>query len=472
MDFGLMIELILFAVLMGFSAFFSSSETAFFSLNPVQLEQMRRDDNSRLGLIKHMLSEPRRLIVTILIGNEFVNVAASVISASIVITLLGAESKYFNLLIMVPILLLVGEITPKTLALRHNVAFATVQSKPITLFAKLITPIRWIVRIVADKITTLIVGKERARGSIVTEDLLRTLAHEAEQEGVVDHHEARFIDQIFEFSRKTVADVMTPRSAMFCLPIETPPEEIVRELVKSRHSRVPLYRGHRDTIVGVLYTRDLLKPAVDSALHEPDAIKRLLREPLLVPEVKPTAELFETFRKRNLTMALTVDEYGGVTGLVTMKDLLEHIFGEIRSLSDAAKVQGIEDLGNGQYALDGELTVETFNRTMNTQLSGWHAHTVAGLILNAHGELPPVGHVIELEGMSFTVDAVGHNRIKRLILELRNKESLDDAEANIPESHEQETGPQAMLPEDHPADEHRPELATASMNVTAGREEK
>ncbi len=187
MDWVLVTEVVLFIVLMGFSAFFSSSETAFFSLNPVQLEQMRRDDNPKLVLIKHMLSEPRRLIVTILIGNEFVNVAASVISASIVISLLGAESKYVNLLIMVPILLLVGEITPKTLALRHNVAFATTQSGPITLSARLISPIRWVVRTVADKITTLIVGKERARGSIVTEDLLRTLAHEAAEEGLVDH---------------------------------------------------------------------------------------------------------------------------------------------------------------------------------------------------------------------------------------------------------------------------------------------
>jgi putative hemolysin len=233
MELELIIEALIFAVLMGLSAFFSSSETAFFSLNAVQFEQMRRDDNSKLSLIKHLLSEPRRLIVTILIGNEFVNVSASVISASIVIALLGPESKYVNLLIMVPILLLVGEITPKTLALRHNIAFATLQSKPIAVFEKLISPIRWIVRIVSDGITTLIVGKQRTRASIVTEDMLRTLAHEAEQEGVVDYSEARFIDQIFEFSRKTVADVMTPRSAMFCLPVETPISDIISQLAKA-----------------------------------------------------------------------------------------------------------------------------------------------------------------------------------------------------------------------------------------------
>lgn len=285
------------------------------------------------------------------------------------------------------------------------------------MFEKLISPIRWVVRIVSDGITTLIVGKQRTRASIVTEDMLRTLAHEAEQEGVVDYSEARFIDQIFEFSRKTVADVMTPRSAMFCLPVETPVSDIISQLVKSRHSRVPMYREHKDTIVGILYTRDLLEPASERTLEEPGAIEKLLREPLLIPEVKPTAELFETFRRRSLTFAITVDEYGGITGVVTMKDLLEHIFGEFRSLSDAAKIQGIEDLQDGRFVIDGELSVEEFNREMHAHLSRWHAHTVAGLVLNAYGEFPPSGASVELEGMRFIVDAVDHNRIKRLIVE-------------------------------------------------------
>ena len=135
MDLVILVELLIFAILMALSGFFSSSETALFSLSKSQLEQMRHDENPRIGLIERLLSEPRRLIVTILIGNEFVNVAASVISAAIVIRLLGAESKLVNLLIMVPILLLLGEITPKTLAIRNNVAFATFQSRPIELFA-------------------------------------------------------------------------------------------------------------------------------------------------------------------------------------------------------------------------------------------------------------------------------------------------------------------------------------------------
>ena len=212
MDLTLWLELILFILLLGFSGFFSSSETAMFSLNTRHLDQMRRDKNPRIDLIEKMLSEPRRLIVTILIGNEFVNVAASVISAAMVIQVFGPENKIFNLFIMVPILLLIGEITPKTLAIRNNVAFATFESKPIDLFSKGITPIRWAVRVFSEWFTTLIVGKEHSRGNIVTEDMVRTLAHEAVGEGVLDQMEAQFIDQIFELGGMTLDDILTPRA--------------------------------------------------------------------------------------------------------------------------------------------------------------------------------------------------------------------------------------------------------------------
>jgi magnesium and cobalt exporter, CNNM family len=174
---------------------------------------------------------------------------------------------------------------------------------------------------IADAIITLIIGKQRARGSLVTEDILRTLAHEAVQEGVVDHREARFIDQLFDFSHKSVAEVMIPRSAIFYLPVEMPLSEIVAELIRTRFTRVPIFKGNRDNVVGILYARDLLRVDYQTAILEGQTVEGFLREPFLVPAVKPAAELFETFRERNLTIALTVDEFGGITGLVTVEDL-------------------------------------------------------------------------------------------------------------------------------------------------------
>lgn len=414
MDITLWVELVLFVVLMGLSGFFSSSETSLFSLSKVQLEQMRRDGHTGLMRIERLLSQPRRLIVTILIGNEFVNVAASVISAGIVIQLLGAENKFVNLFIMVPILLLVGEITPKTLAIRNNITFATFQSYYISLFADLISPLRWAVRLVADWVTTLIVGRERSRANIVTEDMVRTLAREAVGEGVLNPVEAQYIDHIFDFGDKRIEDVMTPRSNVFFLPAEMPLADMLQELRRTRHTKVPVYRENRNNILGVLYARDLLGLGAGDIARLDQDKQQLLRKPYFIPESKLAADLFHTFRKRRMSLAMVVDEYGGVTGLVSMEDLLECIFGDIPSASDAVAGARYRRLRDGSTRIEGAMPIEQFNRQFHQQLPADVAETVGGLVLDRFGELPPASASIEIAGLKFTVDAVDANRISRM----------------------------------------------------------
>jgi len=426
MDYTLWSEVVLFLLMLGLSGFFSSSETALFSLSKVQLEQMRRDEHPRVDLIRRMLSQPRRLIITILIGNELVNVAATVISAAVIIRLFGPEKKWINLFVMVPLLLLVGEITPKALAIRHNVAFAGIESRPIEVFARVIKPLRMLIRNVADRFITLFVGKERSRGNIITEDMVRTLAHEAVGEGALDSVEAQFIDQIFDFGNKTVEDVMTPRSYIFFLPVEMPLEGMIKELGRTRRTKIPIYLEHRDNIVGILHARDLIGIDAKEVMREPGGIEKLLREPYFVPESKLAADLFHDFRERKLSVALTVDEYGGVTGLVTMEDLLECIFGEIHSPSDELLQVHIKDLGEGRYAIDGAMPIREFNEEMHTQLSDEWGETLGGLLLHLYGELPPEGAVIRLGKLQFTVVEAEQNRIKTVELQrLKENESLE-----------------------------------------------
>ena len=414
MDLVVVLELSLFVVLLGLSGFFSSSETALFSLSKRELDQMRRDDNPRIVLIERLLSQPRRLIVTILIGNEFVNVAASVISTAIIIRVLGAENKLINLLIMVPILLLVGEITPKTLAIRNNVAFATFQCGPIELFAKLITPLRRVIRWIADFFTTLVVGRERTEGNIVTRDMVRTLAHEAVGEGVLDQQEARYIDQIFSFGARTLEDIQTPRAGILFLPAETSPGDVLANLREAKHTRVPVYRENRDNIVGILHSRDLLGVEPGRIEKDPNAWLELLREPYIVPENKPASDLFRTFRERRLSMALTVDEYGGIKGLVTMEDLLECIFGSLPSASDVNEKADFERRSDGSATLNGLVSLTRFNREFGTRLKSDSFDTVAGMILHRYGELPPQGATLTVENVHITVTRVDNNRIETI----------------------------------------------------------
>ena len=415
------IDLAFFTLLMGLSAFFSSSETALFSLSNVQLEQMRQKKHPRLDVIERLLTRPRRLIMTIIIGNDLVNVSAAMISATIVIQLLSEEYKWINLFIMVPILLLVGEVTPKTLAIRNNVAFASAESRPIEFFARMVKPLRVLVRTVSEWFITLIVGKERSLGNIITEDMVRTLAYEAVGEGALDRTEAQFIEQIFDFGNKILEDVMTPRSEIFFLQLENTVPEILQELHRTRHTKVPIFQEHRDNIRGILYARDLLGIDLDEISKEPQWFKNLLREPYFVPESKPAAELFDTFRERRMSCALTVDEYGGVTGLVTMEDLLECIFGDIHSPSDVSPQAYIKMLSEDRYRIDGAMPIADLNREIGCDLPEDQAETIGGLVLHKFGELPPENASIQISGLHFSVVEVEENRIKELHLEKSEK---------------------------------------------------
>lgn len=417
MDVIFIVGIIIFCVLMLFSAFFSSSETSLFSLNQVQLEQMRRDGNPRVTLIQQMLSEPRRLIVTILIGNELVNVAASVISAAVVIHLLGPGNKWMNLFVMVPILLLFGEITPKTLAIRNNVAFATFQCRLIDLFAKMILPLRWLVRVIADFIITLIIGKERSRDNILTEDMVRSLAREAVGAGVLDRQEAKYIEQIFDFGDLTLGDIITPRSQVFALPVSMPLEEMAKEIHRTRHTKVPVHGESLDNIAGILFARDLLE--IDLSNGSSQKVDDLLRKPHFVPESLAVTDLLRTFRKRKLSVAVTVDEYGGVTGLVTMEDLLECIFGDIPSRSEVVKQELVEfeDLGEGRFRVEGTMTLEQFNDLVGTSFDDDEVETIGGVLLNKFGELPPEGTRIDIGEHTFTIMTLENHRIDDVTVE-------------------------------------------------------
>ena len=418
MDIAFVVELIVFIILLGFSGFFSSTETSLFSLNKLQLEKMRAEGNRRIDLIERLLSEPRRLIVTILIGNEFVNVAASVISAAMVIQLFGAENKFVNLFVMVPILLVFGEITPKVLAIRNNVAFATFESGPIDQFARLITPLRWVVRNVSEWFTTLIVGKERSKGNIVTEDMVRTLAREAVGEGTLDHAEAQYIDQIFDFGSQRVNDLMTARADVTFVPIEASGAEILAIFRESRQSRMPVYEENRDNILGILHARDLLAVDLNQVGTERKTLEALLRPPYFVPESKPASELFDSFRHRKKSFALVVDEYGGVTGVITMGDLLGAIFGDIPTPSDEADDDWFHELADNRFALPGATSLDDFNSRFHANFAVDDVRTLGGLVLHHFGELPDESASIEIWPFRFTAQRIEANRITEILVEL------------------------------------------------------
>jgi putative hemolysin len=305
----ILIKLILLGVLLVLSAFFSGSETALFSLGSVRLEKL-------------------------LLGNELVNITASAVAASICISILGDGGKWVAIAVMIPLLLTFGEILPKTTAIYRSEGFSRMVATPLSFFAQVVFPVRWIIRKIVDGVLRVFGSQAEAQESIFREEEIRDLVDVGHQEGVLEKQERELIHRVFRFGDTIVASVMTPKGAVFSLPLQLNPTELLAEVRKERYSRVPIYSGEKNNIVGILNTKDLVALSLERGHDQKMTIHGLLRPPYFVPPSKKIDELLRECQKQRIHMAIVVNEYGHSIGLVTVEDLLEEIFGEIYDESD------------------------------------------------------------------------------------------------------------------------------------------
>jgi putative hemolysin len=345
----------MFAIL-ACSAFFSGTEVALFSLRRVDREQMLRSNDRRDNLILRLLSKPARLIATIEIGNETVNVTFSALSAGLCQMLFGGRISNVAMILLsvaasLPLLLFFGEITPKTVAIRVAVPWARRAARLATWFLWLVTPIRVIVHGFARGAVRIFgPAPQAAAAAPLSEAEFKTLVDAGQAEGEVDPTERRIIHKVFEFGDKKTADVMVPRNEVFAMSYDLPIAQLIDQVAAKGFSRIPIFHRSIDNVRGILHAKELLIQAHESV---PKKLTDLLQEPLFVAQTMPLKRLFGIFKKRHTHMALVVNEYGKVSGLVTMEDLLEELFGEIRDereLQKSAAILRLPTPGRGEPA--------------------------------------------------------------------------------------------------------------------------
>jgi putative hemolysin len=411
----LFIELPLILLLLFFSAFFSGSETAFFSLSNLQIEKLVQKKPGKGEKISKILNQPRQLIITILLGNEFVNIAISSISAGIIITIFGQEALWINIALVLPVLLLFGEITPKTYAIYNNEKFSSFAVTPLTFFEKWIAPLRWLIRKISDKIANIFVKESSRKGSILTEDVVKTIIEEGEKEGVLDTQEKERIYKIFDFGDTKVNEVMTPRSNLFYLPVEMPLTEMIQKIKQKHFSKVPIYKKNHDNIIGVLFATDLIGLSQEKLENSKSTLKRILRKPYFTPDFKRADELFRTFQRKKISLSIVLDEYGGVQGLVTMEDLLEEIFGEIADEYEKEQKHH-EKLADRIFKVKANMPLPDFNILVGSKFRSDEVETIGGLVFSLFGELPQEKMSIKYHNLDFIVEKISGNRIDSLIV--------------------------------------------------------
>ena len=410
----LTLRIIVQVMLLVSSAVFSGSETALFSLSRIDLQKLRQSRHKHSESIHEMLDEPRRLIISILCGNELVNIASAVNMTGILLMLFGDQDvTWINIAVMVPLLLLIGEVTPKTIAVSFPVKFTTgLSARVLPRWIVFITPLREVVRVVADRITTFLVGDAVNRENILHADELKTLLEESEQTGVIDATERVLIDNVLEASETDISRIMTPSPRINFLDASLPVPELLELFRQYQHPRIPVFQGHWDNVIGFLHSEDMLRLTRGGKDLASATLDSIIKPAHFVPPTKKVDEMFDYFQRNNTRVAIILGEYGEVLGIVTMKDVVKFIFGEISGRMVGQEYYNVHD--ENSYIVPGEMRLTDFYNLTNFDIEDPVMTTIGGVAFRLFDSLPKVGERVAHEGYEFIAQEVKGLRISKI----------------------------------------------------------
>jgi putative hemolysin len=399
-------SLIIFIVLLLFSGFFSSAETALFSISRTRAIHLAKEKGKAFKLIQRMKQDSHTLLSTILIGNNLVNVAAAAIATQITIKAvpnyaIGLATGAVTFLILV-----FGEVFPKSMAARNNVLIARLSIYPIFWFSLLFFPVIKFLNFIP-----WLTGR-MARPQSVTEEELMTFVEVVEGEGEIKEEEKELIHNVFELDDTNASEIMTPRADMFVVEVEQPLQ--IKEIIDSGFSRIPVIEGSIDNVIGILHIKDLFMHV--AACEDPIDVRSIMRKPYFVPEYKKLDSLLHQFKKRKNHLAIVVDEHGGVSGLITLEDALEELVGEISDETDKEEPH-ITPLKSRAWIVLGKTDIEDVNDEIGMGIPDSPAYdTFSGYILNRLGKIPQENEEIQIDSFTITVKIKDGNRIKEYLV--------------------------------------------------------
>jgi Mg2+/Co2+ transporter CorB len=400
---SLTVLLILAAILalLLLSAFFSGSETALTAASPSRINQFAEDGDRRARLVARLIERKERLIGAILLGNNTVNILASALATSLLIGMFGEAGVVYATIGMTALVVVFAEILPKTYAIRHADRMAMSVAPVLRPLVAVLAPVtRGIAALVLGLLRLFGAGEDRADWSVA--DQVRGLVDLHAREGTMRKHYRDMLRSILDLAEVDVGEIMVHRKAMTAIDASLPPRQIVAQVFDSPYTRFPLWRDNPDNIIGVLHAKSLFQAVQSSADVDRLDVAELATEAWFVPESTSLADQLAAFRARRVHLALVVDEYGALVGLVTLEDILEEIVGEISDEYDRP-TRGVEAQPDGAYIVAGVVTVRDLNRALDWRLFDEEAATVAGLVLNEAKRIPEIGEHFRLDGRDFEV---------------------------------------------------------------------
>jgi magnesium and cobalt exporter, CNNM family len=408
-------HLLAIVLCLALSFFFSGSETALTASSRARMMRLEKNGQHSAGIVTRLLQMRERLLGTILLGNNLVNIAASALATGILLDWFGDVGVVYATLVMTALIVVFSEILPKTVAINAPDRISLLVARPISWLVKVFGPVTIAIETIVRGVLSVFGVKVGANQDILSaHEELRGAVDLFHHEGSVEKHDFEMFGGVLDLRDLTVADVMLHRTEMITLDADEPAEEIVRQVLAAPVTRLPLWRDSPENIIGILHAKDLLRAiqAAGGEIAKVD-VEALARPPWFVPDLRPLAEQLKAFRRRKTHFALVVDEYGEVMGLVTLEDILEEIVGDISDEHDLV-VAGVRPQPDGSVSVDGSVPIRDLNRVMEWNLPDAEATTIAGLVIHESRLIPEPGQSFTFHGFRFQVLRRARNRITGL----------------------------------------------------------
>lgn len=421
MDTSAMLQAICLVILLVGSAFFSSAETALTTVNRIQIQLLAEEDNKKAKRVEMILNQSSKMLSAILIGNNIVNISASALATTLTINIFGNAYVGLATGILTLLVLVLGEITPKSLASIFSLQLSLAYSGFIWMLMHVLTPVIFVVEAIRTGILKLMGVDPNAKGNRITEDELKTLVDVGLEEGAIENDEFEMITNVFSLDDSLAKDIMIPRIDMSFLHVDATYDEVIELYRETSYTRFPIYSETRDTIIGTINVKDLLLYPKDEPFH----IRKLLREPHFTFEHKEVGTLLMEMQEGGISLVIVLDEYGATSGMITMEDILEEIVGEIRDEYDKDETDAIIELKPGrEYLIDGSTNLTDVNDALKIDLESEEYDSIGGYIIEKLDRLPKNGETIQLDnGIKMITEVVKRNRVEKVHVFLPKKDS-------------------------------------------------
>ena len=418
---------------------FVAAEIALVTIRRTRVDQLIDEGNRAAPRVRRLISQPGRFLAVIQLAITFVGFLASAFAAvSLTVALRGffsrvpavaGQAEALALLIVTAVLSLVtivfGELVPKTLALAHAERFALALAGPVDFVGRVLNPVVSFLTLVTNGVNRLLGVSEVGQGTMSTEEL-KLLVERGTEQGILEAEEEQMISAVMELGERRVHEVMVPRVDVVAVPVDAPGDALVDTIITQGHSRIPVYEGSIDEIVGIVYAKDLL-PYLKGTEQPPDT-RSLMRTPVFVPESRTIDDLLHEFQRSKVHIAVVIDEYGGTAGVVTIEDLIEEIVGEIQDEYDVGEAPMLEKLSDDEARVDGRVAVDDLAEAFGVHLNGADSDeydTVGGLVYHYVGGIPRVGDTVEVDGLTLTVESTDGRRVGKVLAVRRRSEEQE-----------------------------------------------